>query len=106
MKPKRTHSRKSASITNSRWVAYATAGAASAFIGANSAEGTIHYSGLINQKIGYTTATFPLNPLGGALAFRHQPYYNSSHYVGGSAFFNVFALAGASCRGGFVLCPY
>ena len=93
-------------ITNSRWLAYATAGAASAFGSAQSAEGTIHYSGLINQKIGGTTATFPLDPLGGALAFRHQAYYNSSNYAGGSAFFNVFALAGGSCRGGFVLCPY
>jgi hypothetical protein len=40
--------RKSASIPNSRWLAYATAGAASAFISANSAEAEVHYSGPLN----------------------------------------------------------
>jgi hypothetical protein len=41
--------RKSASIPNSRWLAYATAGAASAVVSGNSAEGHIHYSGKINS---------------------------------------------------------
>src|SRR2546429_9896484 len=49
MKPKRTHARKPAAIPNSRWLAYTTAGMASAFDAANSAEGTIHYSGPINR---------------------------------------------------------
>ena len=40
---------KSASIPNSRWLAYATAGAASAFVSANSLEAHIHYSGKINS---------------------------------------------------------
>ncbi len=41
--------RKSASIPNSRWLAYATAGIASACACTPSAEGTIHYSGPINR---------------------------------------------------------
>ena len=44
MKTKTLH-RKPASIAKGRWAAYATAGAASAFTCANSAEATIHYSG-------------------------------------------------------------
>ena len=52
MKPKRTRSKKPAAISNSRWLAYATAGAASAFTCANSAEATIHYSGIIGELFG------------------------------------------------------
>jgi len=40
---------KKLSLTNSRWAAYATAGAATALAGAGTAEADIHYSGLINQ---------------------------------------------------------
>ncbi len=43
--------RKSASIPNPRWLAYATAGIASACACTPSAEGTIHYSGPINEVI-------------------------------------------------------
>lgn len=35
-------------ISNGRWAAYATAGAATAIVGANSAEADIHYSGPLN----------------------------------------------------------
>src|SRR6476646_10809994 len=52
MKPNHARSRKPAAITNSRWLAYATASAASAFTCANSAEATIHYSGLIGEFFG------------------------------------------------------
>jgi hypothetical protein len=107
MKRSRTHSRKSAVVTSSRWVAYATAGAASAFIGANAAEASIHYSGLINQNFGGDgDAKFPLDPAGGSLAFSHQIYTNSSHFLGGSGFVRIFAAAGGSIKGGFVTCPY
>jgi len=37
-------------IPTSRWAGYAAAGAATAFAGISSAEATIHYSGIINQK--------------------------------------------------------
>src|SRR5439155_6143474 len=52
MKPDRTRSRKPAVITNSRWLAYATAGAASVFTCTQSAEGTVHYSGTIGKFFG------------------------------------------------------
>ena len=41
---------KSILLSNSRWFAYATAGAATALSGATSAEAEIHYSGVINAK--------------------------------------------------------
>jgi PEP-CTERM motif-containing protein len=44
-----TPRRKSVSVSNSRWLAYATAGAATAVAGVNSSEAAIHYSGVINQ---------------------------------------------------------
>jgi MYXO-CTERM domain-containing protein len=49
MQPNCTHFRNPAIITNSRWLAYAAAGAATAFASASSAEAAIHYSGLINH---------------------------------------------------------
>jgi hypothetical protein len=50
MKPKRTRSRKPAVIPKSRWLAYATAGAASTLACASSADATIHYSGIIDHN--------------------------------------------------------
>jgi hypothetical protein len=49
MKPNRPHPRKPAVITNSRWLAYATAGAASTLVCASSAEAAIHYSGIVDH---------------------------------------------------------
>jgi hypothetical protein len=48
MKPNPTRSRKPAVITNPRWLAYATAGAASAIGAAQPARAEIHYSGSLN----------------------------------------------------------
>ncbi len=45
----KTLRRKPASIANTRWAAYAAAGAATALAGSNSAEATIHYSGILNK---------------------------------------------------------
>jgi hypothetical protein len=47
MKP-RNRQYRSLNVSNSRWMAYAVAGLATAYGGAISAEGAIHYSGLIN----------------------------------------------------------
>ena len=49
MKRNRTRSRKPALITNPRWLAYATAGSASALACASSAEAAIHYSGIVDH---------------------------------------------------------
>ena len=48
---KRLGRNKSPLVSNSRWLAYATAGAASTLSGAHSAEGEIHYSGEINSTV-------------------------------------------------------
>jgi len=54
----KTLRRKSVSITNSRWAAYATAGAATALAGVNSAEADIHYSGVLNTSFANLVSTF------------------------------------------------
>ena len=41
--------RQTTKVSHSRWVAYATAGAATALAGSNSLEAAIHYSGLVNE---------------------------------------------------------
>lgn len=54
---------KSASIPNSRWAAYAAAGAASTLACASSAEAEIHYSGIVNHDFTppASVASFPLD---------------------------------------------
>jgi hypothetical protein len=49
---KRSRQKKSLTLSNSRWLAYAAAGAASSLGAAQSAEAEIHYSGLINANVG------------------------------------------------------
>lgn len=44
---------KSLNLSNSRWIAYAAAGAATSLGGAQSAEAEIHYSGVINRQFHY-----------------------------------------------------
>src|SRR5689334_6234450 len=96
MKTTPTRSRKSATINNSRWLSYATAGAASAFAGAHSAEGTIHYSGPIDQvfRSCAETAGFQLDRPGDFIRLRHTQLGCSSY--NGTGFFNVGARASAS----------
>jgi len=62
MKPNRTRSRKPALIPNSRWLAYATAGAASTFACASSAEAAIHYSGIVDHDFANGGFAGPLDP--------------------------------------------
>jgi hypothetical protein len=93
--------RKPASITKTRWAAYATAGAASAFTYANSAEATIHYSGRIGQIFDgcdRITETFPLGSAGAFFRLRDSVVFCSTLY-GGGAYFGVFARYGASFAG-------
>jgi hypothetical protein len=98
--------RKPASIAKGRWAAYAAAGAASAFTCANSAEGTIHYSGRINQVFDQCyldTATFQLDQPGDFIRLRHNMVFCSTDY-GGGAYFAVGGLAGASFAGRYNTC--
>jgi MYXO-CTERM domain-containing protein len=61
----------SLSISETRWLAYATAGAASAFGLSSSAEAEIHYSCLVNIKLtGDAQATLPLSN-GASLLFEN-----------------------------------
>jgi len=76
------------SITNGRWTAYMAAAAASGFAAAHTAEATIHYSGLVNQKIGpRDTRTFQLDPAGGSFQASHINWVagSSSFSAGGRA---------------------
>jgi hypothetical protein len=96
MKTNRSRSRNPAALTNSRWLAYATAGAASAFACALSAEGTIHYSGPINRIFsGYIRATFRLDQPGDSIWLSHY----SGTFPDSYAACGVHGLAGASIVG-------
>jgi hypothetical protein len=96
----KTVKRKSASISNSRWLAYTTAGMASAFAAANSAEGTIHYSGPINRIFKECqAANFRLDRPGDFIRLRHSSFLVCSSSFNGNAFFNVAGIAGASIAG-------
>ena len=101
MKSSRARSGKSAAITNSRWLAYATAGAASAFASAPSAEGTIHYSGPINQIFKfYQTSTLQLDQPGDSIRLIHS---SETNYLG-HAYFGLGGRAGAAVVGFYNNC--
>ena len=104
MKANRSRSRNSTAITNSRWLAYATAGAASAFACAHSAEGTIHYSGPINREFSYgrQTATFQLDQPGDSIRLIH---FTTTNYAG-HAYFGVAGRVGDSIVGFHKDCEY
>jgi hypothetical protein len=62
---------KSVSISETRWLAYATAGVASALGVSPSAEAEIHYSGIVNIKLtGNAQASLPLSN-GASLVFKN-----------------------------------
>ena len=88
---------KSVNISNPRWLAYATAGAATALGSATSAEAEIHYSGLINVRFEWLVdqvMQFPLD---------HRPkliflagygyYYHGRNYYPAGAFFGIRGAA-------------
>ena len=98
---------RSASISNSRWLAYTTAGAATAFAAANSAEATIHYSGPIHQIFRECdVASFRLDRPGDFIRLRHSSFLVCSSSDNGNAFFNVVGIAGASIAGFYHDCRY
>ena len=98
---------RSASISSSRWLAYTTAGAATAFAAANSAEATIHYSGPIHQIFRECdVASFRLDRPGDFIRLRHSSFLVCSSSDNGNAFFNVVGIAGASIAGFYHDCRY
>jgi hypothetical protein len=103
MKLKRTHAGKPAVIANSRWFAYATAGAASAFTCAHSADAAIHYSGIIRSYSGHRGTkglSVQLDQPGDSFRLRrYVTFFSSAPY----AHFGVRGLAGAGFAGFY--CP-
>jgi hypothetical protein len=99
MKTRELRRKKPISLSNSRWAAYATAGAATALAGASTAEADIHYSGVLNQTFnappgGTAQATFNLDH-GGQIGFVHYRIASGSGIDGfrvmGGAVSNMFA---------------
>jgi hypothetical protein len=102
----KTLRRKPASIAKGRWAAYATAGAASAFTCANSAEATIHYSGRIGEFFGSCedkSARFQLDQPGDSIRLRHSLEFGCTASYGGFAHFGVLGRAGNAFAGFY--CP-
>src|ERR1044071_10356509 len=70
---------KSLSLSDTRWLAYATAGVASAFGLSSSAEAEIHYSGNVSIRLtGNAQASLPLSN-GASLVFENG--YGGSYYL-------------------------
>ena len=86
------------SISTGRWTAYAAAAAASGFGATDTAEATIHYSGLVNEQIiGNDGVIFPLDPAGGSFLARHRDFGRP----GGFAYFNIYGAQSASMNGSY-----
>ena len=69
--------RTSAKISASRWLAYASASAATVLTSATSADAEIHYSGRVDFRFGpdeNKSATFPLDQAGNYLLFTHHTF--------------------------------
>jgi len=84
----RTRRSRSAAIPKTRWLAYATAGAATAFAGSQSVEASIHYSGRLDVPFPPhedTTYTFRLDQAGDSLVFEHKAFGKAYLYVNGIA---------------------
>ena len=89
--------RQTAKVSHSRWLAYATAGAATALAGSNSLEAAIHYSGLVIEKFpphSNKIKSFQLDQPGDFFKFSHFLNYSFGFYrfagfgiIGGSAAF-------------------
>lgn len=106
MKPNSARSRNPAVIARSRWLAYTTAGAASAFAGANSVHATIHYSGIIGEFFGSgcdKSTRFHLDQPGDSIRLRHSLEFCGTPSYGGFAHFGVLGQAGAGFAGFY--CP-
>jgi hypothetical protein len=82
-------------VNNSRWAAYATAGAATALAGVNSAEADIHYSGLLNTSVNNSvTAHQAFDNAADYFTLGHFPSFHS-----GFAGFFINGAATAMFRG-------
>jgi hypothetical protein len=99
----KTRSRKTHAIRipSSRWLAYASAGAATALAGAASTKAEIHYSGRIDATFRHDdekTEMFPLDQPGDFIAFEHD----LSGQGLGQVYFQVHGLANAGFAGTYL----
>src|SRR5215467_10991514 len=87
----------SLSISETRWLAYATAGVAGAFGLSSSAEAEIHYSGNVSIKLtGNAQASLPLSN-GASLVFQNIDRGSTSWQ---SFFFSIQGVISGSARAG------
>jgi hypothetical protein len=89
-------------ITDARWTAYAAAAAATGLAAAHTAEATIHYSGLINQRV-HGVEGFKFDLVSGvSLDVSHEFDYHgpSTSRGGGQAYFGIFG-PGAAFKGAY-----
>ena len=86
--------RQTVTVSHSRWVAYATAGAATALAGSNFLEAGIHYSVVDRKFPGYFAKEkwFQLDQPGDSIFFAHGYGYST-------AAFNITGIASAAFRG-------
>ena len=93
--------RQTAKVSHSRWLAYATASAATALAGSNSAEAAIHYSGIVREHFPPDKdkiMRFPLDQAGDSLLFGRSNYARFQNRYDG-AFFTCFGIASGAFRG-------
>jgi MYXO-CTERM domain-containing protein len=85
---KRLRENKSPLVSNSRWLAYAAANAATSLSGAHSAEAEIHYSGVINDHV----RSHELVPLDHSARLRFNQFntYQCTFAIDGAAVSNAF----------------
>jgi hypothetical protein len=97
---KRQSRRQTANVSHSRWLAYATASAATVLAGSHSAEAAIHYSGILNvpfPKDQDTAKTFPLDQAGDFIYFGRVE--TGRFFATDAAYFRVYGIASAAWRG-------
>ncbi len=85
---KRLRQNKSPLLSNSRWLAYAAAGAATSLGGAQSAEAEIHYWGVINDHVRHR-GFVPLDH-NARLRFNEYNTYQATFTIDGAAVSNAF----------------
>jgi hypothetical protein len=91
---------KVAKVPRSRWLAYATASAATMFAGSQSADAAIHYSGLLDVTIpgsGFHRVRLPLDQPGDSIAFEHRS--STDGFPNEWAGFQAHGLKGGSFGG-------
>jgi hypothetical protein len=85
---KKLHQNKTSLVSNSRWLTYAAAGAATLVSGTHSAEGEIHYSGVVNNRV-HGREFVPLHH-NARLVFKHSSTYVATFVIEGAAISNAF----------------